>query len=137
MRLPLAALALAPLLAAAPPVLAQAPAATTFELRTAAELARICASETSAPGGGIDQGFCYGYTQGAVDYHRAITPANARPLWCAPSPPPSFDTLRGRYIAWVNADPANASMRALDSVFAFLRASFPCPTPPAAPARRR
>ncbi len=139
MRLPLAALALAPLLAAAAvlPARAQAPATSTFELRTAGELARICARETSEPGGGTDQGFCYGYTQGAVDYHRAITPANASPLYCAPTPPPSYDTLRGRYVAWVNADPAHASMRALDSVFMFLRASFPCPTPPAAPARRR
>jgi hypothetical protein len=146
MRPTLAVLALTPLLAIAAPAVparAQAPAPAapaapdTFNLRTAGELARICAREAGAAGGALDLGFCYGYTQGAVDYHRAITPANANPLWCAPTPPPSFDTLRGRYVAWVNENPANASMRALDSVFMFLRTSFPCPTPPAAPARRR
>lgn len=107
-------------------------------LRTTADLARICAADPSTgQSAHADYGFCYGYGVGALDYHRAVTPANAPPLFCAPSPPPSFESVRGHFVAWVNADPARGAMRPVDGIFAFLRAEFPCPTPPPAPARRR
>jgi hypothetical protein len=115
------------------PALAQAPA--SFEVRTAADLARLCSTTGSGAGPAMDLGFCYGYGAGALDYHRAITPGRAQPMFCAPSPAPSFDEVRGRYVTWVNAAPANGSMRAVDSVFAFMRATFPCPA--AAPTARR
>jgi hypothetical protein len=121
----------------APPPQASQPARETGELRSAAELARICAAEANSPVGQYyEYGYCFGYTTGALHYNRAITPANAPPIFCAPSPTPSFETMRGKYVAWVNAAPENGSMRAIESVFAFLRTEYPCPTPPA-PARRR
>lgn len=115
------------------PAAAQAP---LFEVRTAADLARLCSPAGQGTAAATDLGFCYGYGAGALDYHRAITPANARNLFCPPQPAPSFDEMRGRYVTWVNAAPANATMRAVDSVFMFLRSAYPCPTTPAAPARR-
>jgi hypothetical protein len=130
------ALAAAALAQAAPPQATQ-PAQQIGELRTAGELARICAAEAnSVTTQYYEYGYCFGYTKGAIHYNRAITPPNAPPLFCAPSPPPSFETMRGRFVAWVNAAPEHGAMRAVDSVFAFLRSEYPCPTPPA-PARRR
>jgi hypothetical protein len=114
----------------ASPALAQAPA--QFEVRTAADLARVCGATGSGAAAAMDLGFCYGYGAGALDFHRAITPVAARPMFCAPNPAPSFDEMRGRYVTWVNAAPANASLRAVDSVFTFLRATFPCPAAPTA-----
>lgn len=134
MRLALAALAAGVMLAA--PARAQGDAPVVFNLRSAADLARVCSADPARPAGAGEVGFCHGYGAGAVDYHRAITPAGAPPLFCAPSPAPSFEAMRGRYVAWVNAEPARGSMRAIDSVFVFLRDSFPCPTPPAATRRR-
>jgi hypothetical protein len=130
-------LALAALAQTAPPPQAGQPAREAGELRSAAELARICAAESNtAVGQYYEYGYCFGYTTGALHYNRAITPANAPPIFCAPSPAPTFEAMRGKYVAWVNAAPENGSMRAIESVFAFLRTEYPCPTPPA-PARRR
>lgn len=120
-----------------PPQTAQ-PAVQAANLRNAGELARICAAEAKTiVSQYYEYGYCFGFATGALNYHRAITPPNAPALYCAPDPPPSFETLRGQYVGWVNSSPANQSMRAVDSIFAFLRATFPCPTPPPAPARRR
>lgn len=106
-------------------------------LRDASELARICAAEANTiTAQYYEYGYCFGFATGALNYHRAITPANAPPLYCAPNPPPSFEQLRGQYVTWVNRSPANGSMRAVDSIFAFLRDSFPCPTPPPTTRRR-
>ena len=106
-------------------------------IRDAGELARICAAEANTiTAQYYEYGYCFGFASGALNYHRAITPPNAPPLYCAPDPPPSFEQLRGQYVLWVNSAPANQSMRAVDSIFAFLRAAFPCPTPPAQPRRR-
>jgi hypothetical protein len=128
----------AALLGAALALPALAPAAAQpapmFEVRTAADLARLCAPAGTGAAAATDLGFCYGYGAGALDYHRAITPASARALFCTPQPAPSFDELRGRYVAWVNAAPANAAMRAVDSIFMFLGATYPCP--PATTTRR-
>lgn len=136
------ALALAPPLSAqtSPPPAPAQESARTADIRNAGELARICAAEANtATAQYYEYGYCFGFASGALGYHRAITPANAPPLFCAPDPPPSFETLRGQYVGWVNSAAANQSMRAVDSVFAFLRATYPCPTPPPAraPARRR
>lgn len=134
MRAALAALAAGVI--AASPALAQGDAAPAFTLRTAADLVRVCSADPARPQGAGEVGFCHGYGAGAVDYHRAITPAGAAPLFCAPSPAPSFEAMRARYVAWVNADAARGSLRAIDSVFVFLRDTFPCPAQPAT-ARRR
>ncbi len=127
-----------PALAQTPPPQATQPAEQVGELRTAAELARICAADANTVVSQYyEYGYCFGFASGALEYNRSVTPANAPKLFCAPDPPPSFETMRGRYVAWVNASAANGAMRAVDSVFAFLRAEFPCPTPPPPPARRR
>lgn len=144
MRALIAASLLGPLLAI--PALAQAPAppqttqpaAQTAELRTAAELARICAADANTINTQYyEYGYCFGFTSGALQYHQATTAPNAPKLYCAPTPPPSFEVLRGRYVAWVNASAANGAMRPVESIFAFLRAEFPCPTPPPPRTRRR
>jgi hypothetical protein len=136
MRLTLAAACLAGAAMLSGPAAAQ-DTAPVFRLRTAAELARICAADansTQTPY--YDYGFCYGYSAGALDYHRAITPPNSAPLFCAPSPPPSFETMRGRYVSWVSQDPANGGLPVMESIFTFLRTTFPCPPEPPRGRRR-
>jgi hypothetical protein len=99
----------------------------TFDVRTVGDLARLCSTPTSDPQYLEALGWCHGYGRGALDYHRASTPAGSAPLFCAPATPPgSAETLR-RFLAWANGTPGRMTMPAVEGVFRFLADTFPCP----------
>lgn len=98
-----------------------------FQVRTLADLVEICRVGSNSPHDLEAIGYCNGYGRGALDYHRAIVPPNAPPLFCAPAGTEP-GKMRARFVAWADANPARLSGPAVDGVFAFLAATFPCPT---------
>jgi hypothetical protein len=98
-----------------------------FNVRTTGDLVRLCATPQSDPQYLEALGWCHGYGRGALDYHRAASPANAAPLFCAPTPSPGWDDVRRRFIAWGNANAPLAGSPAVEGVFRFLIDTFPCP----------
>lgn len=98
-----------------------------FEVKTLADLVEICRVGSANPHYLEAVGYCNGYGRGALDYHRAIVPPNAPPLFCAP-PGTEPGTARARFVAWADANPARLAGPAVEGVFAFLAATFPCPT---------
>lgn len=114
-------------LLAAPALGQQRLSSESFNVRTTGDLVRLCGTQPSDPDYAEAIGWCYGYGRGALDYHRASTPASAPPLFCGPSqtPPPS-EVLR-MFLAWGNANPARAAMPAVEGVFQFLVDTYPCP----------
>ena len=101
-----------------------------FELKTLGDLIEICRVGPGDPHYLEAIGYCNGYGRGALDYHRAIVPANAPPLFCAP-PGTQPQDLRPSFVAWGDANQARLSRPAVEGVFAFLAQTYPCP------ARRR
>jgi len=97
----------------------------SFDIRTAGDLATLCATPATDPNHDAAIGFCFGFGRGAAEYHREITPPNAPRLACVPSPVP--DDVRERFIAWAKADPRNAAQRPVEGMFRFLSVTFPCP----------
>lgn len=97
-----------------------------FQVRSLGDLVELCRVGPDNPHYLEAIGYCHGYGRGALDYHRAIVPANAPPLFCAP-PGVEPATLRSRFVAWAEAQPARLSGPAVEGVFAFLAATFPCP----------
>jgi hypothetical protein len=98
-----------------------------FLLRTLGNLVEICRVGSARPHYLEAVGYCNGYGRSALDYHRAIVPPDAPPLFCAPAGTEP-GTLRARFVAWADANPVRLSGPAVEGVFAFLAASFPCPT---------
>lgn len=98
-----------------------------FQVRNLGDLIEICRVGPDSPHYLEAIGYCHGYGRGALDYHRATVPANAPPLFCAPAGTQP-GTLRTRFVAWADANPARLSGPAVEGVFAFLAATFPCPT---------
>jgi hypothetical protein len=126
MRLALAGTCAALLLAA--PVSAQQRLnSDNFNVRTTGDLVRLCATPTNDPHYLEALGWCHGFGRGALDYHRAASPANAAPLFCSPNPSPGWDDVRRRFIAWGNANVPLANTPAVEGVFRFLIDTFPCP----------
>lgn len=101
-----------------------------FEVKNLGDLVEICRAPPTDPHFLEAVGYCNGYGRGALDYHRAIVPPNAPRLFCAP-PGAQPEDLRGRFVTWADANPARLNGPAVEGVFAFLAATYPCP------ARRR
>jgi len=99
----------------------------SFNVRTTGDLVRLCATQPSDPQYLEALGWCHGYGRGALDYHRAASPARAEPLFCPPPQPPAWTEVHGRFLAWGNANPGRMSAPAVEGVFLFLIDTFPCP----------
>lgn len=124
----IAALVLAAAVFAAGPASAQhrAVEARNFEVRTLDDLVTLCRAAPTDPLYLEAKGFCHGFGRGALDHFRAVTPRNARPLFCAPEGTTPQEA-RERFIAWADANPARRAGPAVEGVFAFLTATYPCP----------
>jgi hypothetical protein len=117
--IPLAVLAVA---LAAPMALAQR--GTNIQVRTAGELAELCAATPKDPLGDAKINFCQGYAQGALSTELRHT--EGKKPFCFPSPPPTRTATMAQFIDWVRALPDHKSLPAVDGFFHFLDERFPC-----------
>lgn len=124
-------------------VLAQtSPAATAgltmddFRVATVAQLARVCSAPATDRGQAEALGFCHGYANGALAYHRSSLPASAPRLFCAGAPEPTGEQVRIKFVEWAGANPQRGGMRAVDGLFQFFREAYPCPQPTPSRPRR-
>jgi hypothetical protein len=98
-----------------------------FNVRTTGDLVRLCGTDPGDPQYLEALGWCHGYGRGALDYHRAATPANAAPLFCPPTPSPNGEEIRQRFVAWGMSNAGFATTPAVEGVFRFLITTYPCP----------
>jgi hypothetical protein len=111
-----------------------------FEARTVADLATLCGTPPGTANYAAAIAFCHGFLQGAGQYHAAITQPGSgrRPLFCAPNPPPTRAQVANAFVAWAQANPANAGERAVDGLVRWASTAYPCPEPNrGTPARTR
>lgn len=119
--------AAAALLMALPAAAQQRLTSESFNVRTTGDLVRLCGTAPADPQYLEALGWCHGYGRGALDYHRAATPARAQPLFCGPTPSPPWAEVLARFLAWGNANPNRMSAPAVEGVFLFLIDTYPCP----------
>ena len=106
------------------------------------ELAAFCGASERDPDRQAQLAYCEGFFVAAGQYHQALTAEGGaqRPIFCLPSPSPTFDQARSSFVAWARANPQYAGERAIDGLMRFAAQTYPCPPAPAAPAaagRRR
>jgi hypothetical protein len=119
MRLPLVVAGLA--LAASASVSAQ----DHYGLRSAADLARLCATPSSASDHVSAVSFCHGVLAGAYGYFLSATPAADR-FVCQPDPAPTRSQVASRFVAWLQARPQYNNDGAIDALFRFAAEAYPC-----------
>jgi hypothetical protein len=108
------------LLAGAPA--AHAARAIELHAKTAGELARMCAANSSNERGDAEINFCHGFAQGVAD-----TVLHFRPkALCFPHPVPTRTETLGAFVRWVHADPKREQLPAAAGLFNFLHAEYPC-----------
>jgi hypothetical protein len=96
-----------------------------YRLQTAAELARLCSTEASAPDHATAVSFCHGVLAGAYGYFMAATPAAER-FVCTPSPAPTRTQVANGFVAWLKARPQFNNDGPIDALFRYAAEAFPC-----------
>lgn len=107
-----------------------------FRVSTVAQLARLCSTPATDRAQGEALGFCHGYANGALAYHRSSLPASAPRLFCAGAPEPTGEQVRLKFVEWAGANPQRGGVRAVDGLFQFFREAYPCPQPTPSRPRR-
>ena len=123
-HLPLA-IGIAALLAAASPAPAASPG-TAIQVRTAGDLADLCAAPRTEPAGPEKQNFCHGYADGAVVMELKREAAVGKKRICFPNPFPTREATMSEFVKWTRAIPKNQALPATDGLFTFLSERFPC-----------
>lgn len=102
--------------------------ADNFQLRNAQDLADLCAVPDGDPMVEAARGFCYGFLSGAGEYHRAIhLGPRDKPLICPPEPKPTRAEAAQGFVDWARANPQYMKETAIDALFRFAMAKYPCP----------
>lgn len=103
----------------------QVAAKEQFQLRTAADLAQVCATASSSSDHAAALAFCHGVLAGAYGFYLAATPADDR-FVCTPNPAPTRTQVANGFVAWLKARPQHASDGAIDALFRYAAEAYPC-----------
>jgi hypothetical protein len=112
-----ASLALAASAQAAPP--------EHYRLHSAAELARVCSTPSSASDHVTATAFCHGVLAGAYGYFLSATPAADR-FVCPPNPGTTRMQVADGFVAWLKARPQYNNDGAIDALFRYAAEAYPC-----------
>lgn len=93
-------------------------------------LAEACDATSMDMNGAAALGYCRGFITAAGQYHREIS-TDRPPIFCLPSPSPTFEAAQASFVAWAKANPQYGSEPAVDGLMRWAAAAYPCPTPPA------
>ena len=112
------------LLACAPLSAGLAARAITPTVRTAGELADVCAANPNQAIGDARINFCNGFAQGAVEV--MLHDAGERRPFCFPSPTPTRTETMRQFVGWVRANSTRAPIPAIEGLYQFLHEKYPC-----------
>lgn len=100
----------------------------SFTLRSAQDLADLCAVPADDPMVEAAHGFCYGFLSGVGGYHRAITAGGREhPLFCLPAQPVSRVDAARMFVDWGQSHPQYLAEPAVDALVRFAVDTWPCP----------
>jgi len=96
---------------------------------TGEQLGELCSAKPDNAQGIAMLNLCHGYARGSVAAYQQLQAGSRRPLtlFCLPAAgTTSANAVLGEFATWVKTTPAVGKERAVDALFAFLAAKFPC-----------
>jgi hypothetical protein len=97
-----------------------------IKLNSAGNLVDICTVDTTNEAYPATLGFCYGFFEGAIRYHEAISGTDTvKELVCAPEGTTRLQAVEV-FIGFMREHPQYQSEGAIDAIFRALMARWPC-----------
>ncbi|MEZ5573489.1 MAG: Rap1a/Tai family immunity protein [Halioglobus sp.] len=98
----------------------------SMKLNSASDLVDVCTVEPTNDQYEAALAFCYGFFEGAIRYHQAITGSDThKELVCAPSGTTRLQAV-DVFVAYMQGNPQYANEEAIDAIFRALMARWPC-----------
>jgi hypothetical protein len=108
-------------------LLFSAASAAEVEVRTAADLVKICSIADDDPRADGARGFCYGFLSGTAQYHHALNAGKkGKPLFCLPEHKVTRAEGATLFVAWAKANPQHMGEAPVDALARFAVATWPC-----------
>jgi hypothetical protein len=98
---------------------------SSFQLRDASDLVRVCRVDPNDPYLTNALGFCHGVLVGAFHYYASVVKGADR-FVCAPNPPTTRTRVMNDFVVWADAHPAYMKDPAVDTLFRYLEETYPC-----------
>ena len=113
------------LLAMTVPAIAVEPEA--FQVRTTTDFVALCGAKPASSNYVAAIHFCEGFASGAYRYYQSLAAVSPSDRYiCPPDPEPSRDQVIAGFVEWANTNHAAMSAPAIDSLFRYLGAKYPC-----------
>jgi len=110
------------------PLAAEAVDSENFRVRSTADLVEICSVPPSDAMYAAATGFCHGYGVGAFHYDQAsVSGPGGKPFVCLHNPPPSRTEAIEAFLLWTRENPQYMGEPAVETLFRWLVAKWPCP----------
>ncbi|MBV8520796.1 MAG: hypothetical protein JOY71_01460 [Acetobacteraceae bacterium] len=93
-----------------------------FNVRTAGDLAALCAGEPGGPRRAAAENFCDGFAQGVV----SLELRHEKRAFCIPNPSPSRQQTMREFVTWARANPSRLDAPSTEGLLQFFRERFPC-----------
>ena len=123
----LAIISLLALAAAAPGAAYAAVTPENFRVRTAGDLADLCAAGNADAMRTAAINFCEGFLVGTYQTLEEWQMAHKAKLFCPPAHPPTRDEAVQAFATWVWNSPSEQNERPADAFLRFLTEKLPCP----------
>jgi hypothetical protein len=109
------------------PICALAATPDQFRVRSTADLVEICSTPANDALYAAAMGFCHGFAVGAYQYYRSsVSGPEGKPFVCLPASPPSRTEGLQMFVAWARENPQHMGEPAVDTLFRWLVAQWPC-----------
>ena len=98
---------------------------STFQLRNADDLVRVCSVAPDHTYYANATGFCHGILLGAYRYYESTVTADNRFI-CPPSPVPTRAEVMNGFVAWAKSHSEYMKDAPIDTLFRYLTETYPC-----------
>ena len=98
---------------------------SNYQLRTAADLVKVCSVPAEHPLYANAMGFCHGVLTGAYRYYEATATGKGR-FVCAPTPTPTRTTVMNGFVQWADRNAGRMQDPPIDTLFRYLGETYPC-----------
>ena len=107
---------------------AQAAEEEDFEIKDTSDLVMLCAADPASEVYTAAINFCHGFAVGAFQYYSTLeTVAPGNKFVCISEPRMSRNDAIAAFVEWVKPKTELHAKPAVDSLFAWLTATYPCP----------